>query len=354
MNRNYFLIIVFFALACLVLIFISLGREIATPITKEPYIQPPIAPFKTYVYGSGIVEPRSENIYIGTPLNRIVEQVAVTVGSHVKKGDLLFKLEDRDLQANLLAQQFAYEKAKAQLQRLESYPRAEDIASAKAAVASAKSRLDLAKNQYEMTLQLPDPRAISQEERNKRMQNYQQAEANLNQAQADFEKIQSGTWGPDLEIAKLEVKQAEANVNQIKTEIQRTKILAPIDGTVLQIKIREGEFPSLDSTRNPLMILGDTEDMYLRVSINQLDIPYFHQNARAVAFLQGDANVEFPLEFVRIEPLLTDKQNLTNELTEKVDTRVLNIIYKIVKENPNVFVGQQMDVFIEANYITQA
>lgn len=347
MIRNYFFAIVIIALISLFLIFYSLGREINTPVTKEPVNLPPRAPFKTYISGVGIVEPMSENILIGTPINRVVEKVYVTVGNKVKKGELLLRLEDRDLVANLRVQEAAYQSAAAKLKRLEAFPRTEDLLAVTASLNSAKAELELAKNQYEMVLSLPDPRAISQEEKNRRLSNYQQAEAKWQEAQTNLAKTQAGTWKPDLEIARYEVQRAEANVNRIKTEIERTTIQSPIDGTVLQVKIHKGEPALVDKT--PIMILGNIDEMFLRVSINQLDIPYFHSKSPAVAFLQGDAHFEFPLEFVRVEPSLVNKQNLTNEITEKVDTRVLQIIYRIKKDDHRIYVGQQMDVFIETN-----
>ena len=348
MNRNYFFAFVIVALACLVLIFLSLGREIETPVTKEPPISPPPnAPFKSYISGLGIVEPRSDNIYIGSPVNRLVDQVFVTVGEKVKKDDNLFQLEDRDLRATLKAQQAVYESSIAKLQKLEALPRPEDLAAGLAALRSAQSELDFAKNTYERMLGLPDPRALSQDRKSNLLFNLQQAEAKWQKAQADFDKLKAGTWKPDLEIARFDIQQAEANVNFTKAEIQRTIIQSPINGTVLQIKIHQGESISPNT---PAMILGNIDELNLRVSINQLDIPYFHTDAQAVAFLRGDVRKEFPLEFLSIEPFLLHKQNLTNEITETVDTRVLQIIYRIKKADHPLFVGQQMDVFIETNY----
>lgn len=348
MKRNYFLILAYAALFCLLLIFFALWWEIETPVVKPPAIPSPIAPFKSYISGVGIVEPASENIFISTPLNRVVEKVFVTVGSKVKKGDMLLQLEDRDLKANLLVEQAAYKSALAKLEKLESFPRSEDVATATAALNSAQVELDLAKQQHEMVLGLSDPRAVSQEDKNRRLSSYQLAESKLQSAQAELDKIKAGAWKPDLEIARHDVQQAKANVNRIETEIQRTAIRSPIDGVVLQVKINSGEIASVDS-KTPMMILGDTTEYNLRVNINQLDIPYFKDSAPAVAYPQGDARIEFPLEFVRVEPFLVNKQNLTNRITEKVDTRVLEIIYRIKTNGNRIFVEQQMDAFIEAN-----
>jgi hypothetical protein len=136
-------------------------------------------------------------------------------------------------------------------------------------------------------------------------------------------------------------------VVRIETDIERTIITSPIDGTVLQIKIHEGEYPPSDSSRSPPMIIGNTDLLHLRVSINQFDASYFNPNSPAVAYLQGDAERNFPLHFVKLEPYFVTKQNITNDISEKVDTRVLQAIYAFDEGTSKIFVGQQMDVFIE-------
>lgn len=307
----------------------------------------PRSPYTSSIFGVGIVESSSENIFIGTPIQRIVEKVLVKVGGRVKKGELLIRLEDRDLQAELLVQLAAYKIAEARLKRLQDFPRQEDLAAAEAGLKNAEAHLWQAKTQYEVLHQLQDLRAISQEERNRRRFNYEQAEAMRDEAKANLDKIKEGTWKPDLEIAFLQVQQAKAAVDQVKVNVQRTMIRSPIDGHVLQIKVNEGELPPLDSFQEPLMVLGNTDEKNVKVSINQYNASYFHPEAKAVAFVQGNASMEYPLEFLRIEPYLVNKRNLTNEITEKVDTRVLNVIYRISVPSPHLFIGQQMDVFIE-------
>lgn len=345
MNRNYFLWIVGLALASLFLIFFAFLREVNSPITQLP-VPPVQAPYPSYIAGVGVVEPSSGNILVGASPNRRVEKVLVTEGQEVKKGDILFVLEDKDLKANLKAQQLSNDAAKAKLQRLQSLPRSEDAISAQAALRSASVEIESAKKQVEMVQSLPDPRSVSQEEKNRRLFNLEQANAKWQQADADLKKIQAGAWKPDLEIAELEIQQSEASMQSIKADLNRTVVRSPIDGIVLQIKVHEGEYPPPDSLRTPAMILGKTEPLYLRVSINQLDIPRFHQNSPATAYLEGDGHTPFKLEFVRIEPYLVNKLNLTNEVTEKVDTKVLNIVYCIDHTKFPLIVGQQMDVFI--------
>ncbi|EFB42287.1 MULTISPECIES: HlyD family secretion protein [Parachlamydia] len=347
MNRNYFYLVLAATLCSVLLILFSFWKNAEEPKSPEYFIKPPLSPFKSYISGVGVVQPVSGNIQVGTPVNRIIEKVFVTVGEKVKKGDILFKLENKDLMADLLVKQMAYKSAKARLQKLEALPHPEDLASAEAALQSAQTEMNAAKSQFDMVLSLPDSRAISQEESDRRYFRYQQAKDQYREAEAKFEKVKSGTWKPDLEIANYETMFAKANVTAIQTDIQRTIIRSPIDGTVLQIKIHEGEFSVPSNARTPIMIIGDTTEMYLRVSINQLEVAYFSSTAPAVAFLQGDASHEFPLEFVRIEPFLVAKEDLTNEINEKVDTQIFQIVYKIAKSDPHIFVGARMDVFIE-------
>lgn len=349
MNRKYFNWILLLAGLCILLVALFMLNENASRTIAPPkqITMRPVSPFKSYISAVGIVEASSDNIFIGSPVNRVVDKVEVQVGEKVKAGDVLFRLESNDLQADLETRFIAYENAVANLEKLEALPRAEDVAASAAALKSVQIERDQSKGLYDRVIGLQDSGAMSQEEINRRRYAFEHAEARVQQAQAEFDKTKAGAWLPDLEIARLQVRQSKANLQRAEANIQRTIIQSPIDATVLQIKIHEGEFPPSDSSRTPPMIIGNINEMHLRVSINQFDASYYLSSAPAVAFLQGNARVEFPLQFVKIEPYFVTKQNLTNDITEKVDTRVLQVIYSFKEREQGVYVGQQMDVFIE-------
>ena len=323
-----------------------------TSIPPEPtqIVPRTYSPFKTYISAVGIVEASGGNIFIGSPVNRVVDKVEVKVGQKVKEGDVLFRLDAYDLEADLTSRIIDYENAQANLKKLESLPRTEDVASAEAQLNRTKAELDQAKNQYQRVAGLEKSGAMSEEEVNRRRFAFEEADAKFQQSQANLEKVKVGAWPPDLEIARLKVKQSKALVLRAEAEIERTLIRAPTDATVLQIKIHEGEFPPSDSLHNPPMIIGNTDIMNLRVSINQFDASFYNPKAPAVAFLQGNSNISFPIKFLHIEPYFVVKKNLSNELTEKVDTQVLQAIYSFKEGENRIFVGQQMDVFIETNF----
>lgn len=347
MNRSYFYLVLALAIACAILIPLAMFRQTDAPSPTTEYIPRPTSPFKSAIFGVGIVTAGSDNISIGTPIHRLVDKVLIKVGEKVKADAPLLYLENRDLKADLAMQLVAYDIAVAQLNRLESYPRIEDVETAKATMKSAEIERSQAQSQYEMIQGLQDNRAISLEEINKRRFNYELAEARYQAALADFNKVKAGTWKPDIDIAKLEIQKAKAQVERIKTSIRRTVVRSPLDATVLQVNIEEGEYPPSDTSINPMIVLGNTDEKRLKVSINQFNAPAFNPKARAVAYMQGDARIEFPLEFVRLEPYLVPKQHLTNDIADKIDTRVLHVVYHIKEHGQQLFVGQQMDVFIE-------
>jgi hypothetical protein len=86
----------------------------------------------------------------------------------------------------------------------------------------------------------------------------------------------------------------------------------------------------------------------VRVDIDEQDIPRYSAGAAGTAFVRGDATVPLPIAFVRIEPYVQPKVSLTGRATERVDTRVLQVIYALEPGVSGVFVGQQVDVYLRA------
>lgn len=344
MNRRYFWLILGVTLACLLLILAFFTKH--EPMQEHEPVRVVRSPFLTYINGIGIVEPASGNIYIGIPFNRIVKKVNVKVNEKVKKGEDLIELDNQDLIASLHVKEKEHEKTVANLQKLEALPRKEDLVIAEEALKKAQVAFNESQTQYEMVANLPNPHAISKEEHDKRLYKYQQAEAEMKERQAQYEKIKAGAWKSELTIASHEIEQAQADIEAIRAEIERTYIKSPIDGTVLQIKIHEGETVASDHSK-AIIVLGNVDDLNLRVSIDQFNVTALQPDVPAIAYRQGDHTTEFPLKFLHVEPLMVPKKYLTNESEEKVDTQVLEILYRIEKKDSRLFVGEQMDVFID-------
>lgn len=319
----------------------------AKPVpSAPPAAQPALAPFEGTIAGAGIVEASTQNIALGTAVSGLVAEVAVSVGDRVKKGDPLFRIDDREARAELAVRESSLASARAELARLESAPRAEDLPPAQARVAEARSGLESAENDLRLVEGLSDKRAVSTEVLDRRRFAAQAARARLAEAEASLAKLEAGSWQPDIAVARAAADSAQARVDAQKTEIERAIVRAPVDGTVLRLDVRPGEFAA-SGTSTPLVLFGDVQRLHVRVDIDENDAWRFRPGARAQAFVRGNRELEAALDFVRVEPYVVPKRSLTGESTERVDTRVLQVLYSFDPKVLSVYVGQQMDVFIE-------
>jgi HlyD family secretion protein len=313
-----------------------------------PPIQPAANPFHNTVAGAGMVEPETENISIGPSLAGIVVEVMVKVGQHVKAGDPLFRIDDRDRKAELKVRQAMLADATAALERLEAMPRPEELPAAEAKVKETKADWDNWEQQWSRGEKLVSTRAISDEEFLERKQSAVQARERYNRAVADLNLLKAGSWDPDKRVAKSAVERVQSQINQAQTELDRLTVRALVDGEVLQVNVRPGEFVGATAGQ-ALIVLGSVTQLHVRVDIDEYDIPRFITEATARATLKGQRSDFFPLKFVRIEPYVVPKKSLTGDNTERVDTRVLQVIYAIDTTGKRLFVGQQLDVFIDAS-----
>jgi multidrug resistance efflux pump len=133
-----------------------------------------------------------------------------------------------------------------------------------------------------------------------------------------------------------------------KTTLARLVVQAPVDGEVLQINIRPGEFAQAGALNTPLLVLGNMDQLHVRVDIDENDAWRFDKTSKAVAYLRGNRNFKADLILAYVEPYVVPKKSLTGDSTERVDTRVLQALYSFERSQLPVYVGQQMDVFIEA------
>jgi len=330
-------------------IYVVWGSNKPVP-ASQPVSQPAAAPFRSYIAGAGIVEARNENIAIGTGQGGTVIAVSVKVGDRVTKGQPLFQIRNFTQKAELAQAQSALALAEAKLRKLEQSPRPEEIPPAEAKLKEAESGLADAKKQLELWEEIfgKDKRAVSEEDIVRRRYAVQSATAQVEQMKANLTLLKAGTWKPDLEVARAEVAAAQATVAVNEAELERLTIKAPSDGTILQVKIHEGEYAMAGVPATPLMVMGDIDTLVVRVDVDENDAWRFREGSRAKAFVRGKSDLWTDLSFVRVEPYVVPKKSLTGESTERVDTRVLQALYAFPRASLPVFVGQQMDVFIES------
>jgi multidrug efflux pump subunit AcrA (membrane-fusion protein) len=276
----------------------------------DPPAPPAMSDFKETVAASGLIEASTENIWVGTPLAGVVTRVFVTAGQHVGGGDPLFELDTRQLRAELAVRQQAVLVARARARVVE------------ARIADLQRQLDFAE-------QVKDRRAISAEELTRRRSAVETASA-------------------ELEEVRSEIPAAESQVQSVHVDLERSIVRAALAADVLQVKVRVGEFAPAAATVSPLILLGRSKPLHVRVDVDEHEAWRVPEGAHAMGHVRGNAALKAPLQFVRFEPFVVPKRSLTGDSTERVDTRVLQIIYRVEGDDVPLLVGQQLDVFIDA------
>ena len=294
MIRKYLLPALAFAGVILGIVVAIQGAQHVVP--ASPVARPAHSPYGIFVAGAGIIEASSENIAIGTTVGGVVARIYVQIGSQVKAGAPLFTLDDRTHRAEIALRESSVKVAEAQL---------------------ADARDELAFNEN-----ISDKAAVSAEDTNKRRNT--------------------------VRIAEAQLAQAKVQLASAVTELDKLTVCAPVDGEVLQLKVHLGEYAPAGVLGTPLIMLGSVDPLHVRVDVDEDDAWRIRSGAVATGCLRGNKDISTPLKFVRFEPYVLPKRSLTGDSTERVDTRVLQVVFSFKRGDLPLFVGQQMDVFIDA------
>lgn len=291
---------------------VGLVRRMQASIKTEappPLAQPARAPFRKGVGGSGLVEADGENVRIAAPQSGLITEVMARVGDRVATGTSLLQMDNRQAAADARVQE-------SQIEVLE------------ARVKEAESQVADRRDQYDRTSPLTQKEVLSVNETKRNFYALRTAEAALTRA-------------------KAELSQARTTLERVRVTLDVLTVKAPRAGKVLQVNVRAGEFANQMSS-DALMLLGETDSLQVRADIDEQNASRVRRESPATAYVKGAADKPVPLEFVRIEPYILPKRSLTGLSTERVDTRVLQVIYRFrpTKEFP-VYVGQQMDVYVD-------
>ena len=346
------------ALVAVAFAILQMTKAQTPPPVSAPPVEPAKSPYANQLAGSGLVEPESENIAVGSQLSGVVERVLVTVGQTVRTGEPLFQLDARQVGAEVATRQAFLKSAQAQLDKLEAGARPEEIPAAEAKVAESAALVREQKVLFDRYQSLASTNAVGQDELIRRDVGLEAAKAQLARVKADLVLLKSGAWKFDRAIAAAGVKQAEAQVSATRTDLDRLTVRAPRgrassdapgdrEFRVLQVNVRPGEFVAA-AAGTPLIVLGHVGHLHARVDIDENDIARFRPGLKGVAKPRGAPENEYKLTFVRVEPYVIPKRSLTGGNTERVDTRVLQVVYAIQPGGPPLYVGQQLDVFLDA------
>lgn len=286
-------------------------RDLSQPERDPPRVPAQLAS-KGRVAGAGVVEPSSETIQIGTAVSGLVTRLLVQPGDYVSKGQLLFKVDDRT--------------ARAQLRQAEA-----TIVQARAAIGEAQNAQATAARQLNLYRNVTDSAAVSR-------------------AEVIGAEGAASAAGERLRLAQAQLEAAQASANAARTQIDLLAVRAPIQGEILSVNIRPGEFVSTQGGNNstPFIEMGETRPLYVRIDIDEDQAPRVALGPSAFVSPRGAAEQQVKASFVRAEPQVVPKRSLTNSAAERVDVRVLQVLYRMPDTDGLFRVGQQVDAFIPA------
>jgi len=281
---------------------------------SHPITPPAVSPYASFISGAGLTEAASENIALGTLIPGTVDNVLVVVGDVVKKGAPLFTLDSRQAKADLKVKK-------------------SQLAAAKTALEQAGASLLYAQHALALVSTLQDKRGVTKEELINRQDNVRIAQKALENAQAN-------------------VTVAQANVDESKTTLSLYTIRAPLDCQLMQVNVHPGEYAPANELLRPLILLGNVHRYHIRVDVDENDAWRFKKDQPAVAFLRGNIQYKADLKFEYIEPYVIPKASFTGDPTERVDTRVLQVVYSYDPKAMPAYLGQEVDVYIQAEKVS--
>lgn len=309
-GRNFLVFLSLAGIASAIWFTSAYGGDKSMP--SRSLASPPISPFEHNISGIGFIEANSRNINIGAFSPGIVTQVLIKEGQEISVGDALFIQDQRTAIANL-------QKA------------TDELRVAGSTVELAQAELADRNDSFRRASSLKSGVSVTEEEVTSKR--FAALKAKL-----------------DLQVKENLVQQAQTQLHLAEIELEKTIIRSPINGLVLKVRIRPGEFISGNEQDSyaPVLI-GSHKPLFIRVQIDENDLWRFDEKMAAYAYLRSNKDINSSLSFVRLEPFAGSKEQLRGTGRELIDTRIVEVIYKLDQDSSNLYIGQQMDVFIESS-----
>ena len=356
--RNY----IIFSLAILgvlggILAAYLFGRERQA---QPPVFQPVTNPYTTAIYANGIIESdqaSGSNINIFPEVSGPVIQILVHEGQVVTAGTALVSIDPSVQKATAAQLGLQAEAALAVLNELKAEPRAEVLAIAAAQVEQAKANQKFAVDQYakdQASYDL-DPRSISMDAVDTAKDGVGQATSALAVADRQWALTQAGAWSFDIASQEKQYQALNQAAQAADALLLKYVVRAQVDGVVMTINATVGTYVSPQGAYDAyvegytqLVVMAAPQDhLAVRCYVDEILVSRLPAagHMRAQMSIRG-SDVKVPLEFVRIQPYVSPKLELSNQRAEKVDLRVLPVIFRFAKDAAPVYPGQLVDVFI--------
>ena len=279
------------------------------------------------IAGQGVVEPADREVKVGAPVAAVIRKIFVTEGQRVKAGAALVELDDDVERAEADAAAADLERATADWERARDGKRPEEQRAAVADARAASARLELSKMALDRSRQLKDRGAATPDEFDRARFAEAGDEATTVASLARSDAAQKG-WARDVEVAQASFAQARAKLVEAKARLDRQTVKAPTGGTVLQLVVREGEYFN-PAGGTPLVVLGDLSTLRVRLDIDERSLAGITLKESGFVTVEAFGGRRFPGHVVEIGRRMGRKNLRTDEPTERIDTRILEVVLQL-------------------------
>jgi len=356
-NKIIFTLSIIGVLAALVAAYLF-GRERKA---QPPVFKPVSSPYESAIYANGIIESdqsSGENINIFPEVSGPITKVFAHEGQQVSAGAPLFTIDDSVQRATTEQLRLQSEASLALLEELKAQPRKETLAIVVSQVGLAESNLKVAHDQYDKRRASYDiePQSISKDVLDTAQDAVNQAASALDVARKQAELTQAGAWSYDITNQAKQYEALQQAYKAANALLQKYSVKAPVKGVVLAVNAAVGSYMSSQGAYDPypqqfdpLVVMGAPQDhLAVRCFVDEILVSRLPSSLHihAEMSLRGSYTNKVPLEFVRVQPYVSPKIELSNQRQEKVDLRVLPVIFRFEKKDAPVYPGQLVDVFI--------
>ena len=342
----------------------GIASAILSGITEPPLppaYNPAASPYSTAIYAEGIVESAQtsgENTNIYPEVAGTVKEILVSEGQQVKAGQPLLRIDDSIQRATAEQQGSQAEAAAALLRELKAQPRKETLDVADAQVVAAEATLKTAQDtlQKDQAAYEIDPRSVSKDALDSAINAAAVAKANLIVAKKQDDLTKAGAWIYDIQNQERQQHALAKAYAASSALLAKYTLRASRDGVVLAINTivgnyvsPQGAYDSYTQGADPVITLGSLpSSLNVRCYVDEILVPRLRLGSKMIAQMSvRGSDVKIPLEFVRVQPYVSPKIELSDQRQERVDVRVLPVIFKIEKTTTaNLYPGELVDVYI--------
>ena len=271
--------------------------------------------FTSQVLATGVVNPQiGAEVEVGSRVSGRVERLLANISDKVKKGDVIARLENDDIEATVAQRRAELKAAQSRASSVARlYPR--EIEKAAADVAKWEASVELAEKEYARKQDLVKDDLASVQELDVASEQLGVARAELEAAEKTLVLTET-QYEEDLRLAGLDVQSARAALANAEAQLAFTVITAPISGTVASVSTQEGETVAAGFNAPTFVNIIDLERLQVDAYVDEVDIGKIESGHRAYFTVDTYPSREFTGEVKGIRPKAVIQENVVNYVVE--------------------------------------